>query len=83
MSKSTNEQGGIPLKQIRKALSMSQSEFAALLGVQGFTVSRWETGKAEAQLDTEQILTLDEQLASIGHRFIDFGKAGGSEIQNA
>ncbi len=41
-------------KQSRAATGLTQSEYAALLGVHSMTVSRWETGKlAMSARDTE------------------------------
>jgi len=33
------------IKQLRKSLSLSQEDFASLLGTTGKTIHRWETGK--------------------------------------
>ena len=61
-----------PLKLIRKALGLTQPEFADLLGVRSFTVSRWETGRSEAEFDIRQLAALDSALANLNLRISDF-----------
>jgi transcriptional regulator with XRE-family HTH domain len=73
MPKPSELQGEVnPLKLIRVALGLSQSEFAGLLGVQSFTVSRWETGRSVAEFDINQLAALDAALASKDLRIKDF-----------
>jgi transcriptional regulator with XRE-family HTH domain len=67
---------GSPLKAVREALGLTQAQFGALLGggsdpVAVTTVSRREVSST-ARLDWEEIVRLDDALASKGLRFRDF-----------
>jgi DNA-binding transcriptional regulator YiaG len=46
------------VKRGRKSLGLSQSEFAALLGVHVVTVKKWETGKLGMRQSTERLIRL-------------------------
>jgi len=67
---------GEEIKQLRKALGLTQEEFADLLGVQYSTVNRWENGKAKPQGQSKATLTIlkalmDEAKDSRGDLSID------------
>lgn len=84
MPKPVELQGEVyPLKLIRVALGLSQSEFAGLLGVQSFTVSRWETGRSSAEFDIHQLAALDAALAARDLRIKDFVPSSDQNTQSA
>jgi transcriptional regulator with XRE-family HTH domain len=72
-----------PLKQIRNDLGLTQAQFAGLLDVQVTTVSRWETGQRQAELDLDQVVTIDLALAKLGKRISDYVVGQSPETQNA
>jgi DNA-binding transcriptional regulator YiaG len=49
---------GAEVRQIRKALGMSQPEFAKLVGVHAISVSKWETGAMGIRRTTEKLIRL-------------------------
>ena len=63
-----------PVKSVRLDLGMSQGDFAELLGVRPVSVSRWETGRRSPEFNWEQLVTLDEALAPLGKRILDYKK---------
>lgn len=71
-----------PLKQIRSDLGLTQAQFAGLLSVQVTTVSRWETGQRQAELDLDQVVTIDLALAKLGKRISDYVVGQSPETQN-
>jgi len=60
-----------PLKQIRKALGLTQSEFAAVIGTHQGCVARWERGKTQASLTLKQIKALQREMRKLGLDFQD------------
>jgi DNA-binding transcriptional regulator YiaG len=49
---------GSEVRQIRKALGMSQPEFAELVGVHAIAVSKWETGAMGIRPTTGKLIRL-------------------------
>jgi DNA-binding transcriptional regulator YiaG len=49
---------GSEVRQIRRALGMSQPKFAELLGVHAISVSKWETGAMGMRPTTEKLIRL-------------------------
>ena len=54
---------GTELKEIRKALGMTQKEFSDLFGVQHNTISEWESGKTRIPNYVYIIIGLMDKLA--------------------
>ncbi|MBI4247374.1 MAG: helix-turn-helix domain-containing protein [Candidatus Rokubacteria bacterium] len=55
---------GATVKRIRKALALTQREFAAQLGVHKVTVAKWETGAQRIQRPTAKLIELLGALAT-------------------
>jgi DNA-binding transcriptional regulator YiaG len=49
---------GSEVREIRRALGMSQPEFAELVGVHAISVSKWETGAMGIRRTTEKLIRL-------------------------
>lgn len=54
------------IKCLRKSLSLTQAEFAQLLGAHAVTVARWETEKSDYQPNAYQ-LALMQDFAKAAH----------------
>ncbi len=77
------KQGGeSPLKKIRSVLDVTQEEFAQMLGVSVFTVSRWERGTREAAFTLAQIQLLQSALEEHGLSLSSFPLESSTEAQN-
>lgn len=64
---------GKMIKNIRKCLGMSQSEFASLLSVKNRqTISKWERDQSLPNWNLDQSMALDKALAEKGKRLSDF-----------
>lgn len=60
------KEGESPLKAIRKALGLSQTELAVKIGVSLPTISRWENGHTPATFTVPQIKALNALLRQLG-----------------
>ena len=59
------------LKQIRKALELTQEEFALILGANRNSVIRWENGQTVPMFTLPQIKKLQQQLRKLELDFED------------
>lgn len=60
-----------PMRQIRKALGMTQMKFAQELGIQQTTVARWERGERSPMFTIRQVKALERLLKGIGVKISD------------
>lgn len=72
MGSKSKSQGGSLLLAIRKALGLTQSEFATLIGCSDTVVSRRERGLHEPSLKPGEIVAADKAMRAKGLRWCDF-----------
>ncbi|NET39918.1 MAG: helix-turn-helix domain-containing protein [Cyanothece sp. SIO1E1] len=70
-NKPLSQGGTLSLKKIRKALGVSQEEFARRIGASLVAVGRWERGETTPMLTIPQIKAFEAQLTKLGKRFSD------------